>query len=87
MSDKLGLKWGTAKFWELETTPAREAMKRYLEIENSYSAMAADMNIEAKSRLCAVIDALGDGCEIVNDWSGDKYTKEEAKEYVMEYRS
>lgn len=43
------------------------------------------MTHDHKARLCAVIDALSDNAQIVNDWSGDVYTKDQAKKYVMDY--
>lgn len=87
MTDELGLKWGTIKYWNLESEAALTAAKRYNEIgEHSMSAMAQHDTPEQKQALCDLIDALD--CEhVTNDWSGEKMTKDEAKRYVMEYGS
>ncbi len=83
MSEHLLLKWGTLKGWNVESEKAREAFKRYCEGGVSASAMMQHDTDPQKAALCDLIDAI-DG-EIMNDWSGEKLTKEAAKEYVMEY--
>lgn len=84
MTDKLLLKWGTFKGWNLESDAALAAAQAYLNAgEQSLSAMAQHDTPEQKAALCNLIDAI-DGV-IKNDWSGEIMTKEEAKKYVMEY--
>ena len=78
------LKWGTLKGWSLVSDAAQAAGQAYFEAgPQSMSRMAQHDTAEQKAALCALIDAV-DG-EIVNDWSGEHLSKEEAKKYVMEY--
>jgi hypothetical protein len=78
------LKWGTLKGWNLgDNEAALAAAKRYAEGGMSMSAMAQHDTDAQKDALCDLIDAI-DG-EITNDWSGERYTKEQAKAYVREY--
>lgn len=77
------LKWGTLKGWSVKTDASRAALHRYAEGPVSMSAMAQKDTAEQKQALCDLIDAIGG--EIVNDWSGEKMSKEDAKKYVMEY--
>lgn len=85
MSEYLLLKWGTLKGWRLETDTSREAAQKYADMGMSMSAMAQHDSPEQKQALCDLIDAI-DG-EVTNDWSGEVMTKDEAKKYVMGYRS
>lgn len=85
MAEHLILKWGTLKGWKFETEASLEAAQRYADFGMSMSAMAQHDTSEQKKALCDLIDVL-DG-EIENDWTGEKMTKDEAKKYVMEYRS
>lgn len=85
MSEYLLLKWGTIKGWNLETEASKTALQAYLSADGdvSASAMTQHDTPAQKEALCALIDAVeGD---IQNDWSGEKYSKEEAKAYVREY--
>jgi hypothetical protein len=84
MAEHLLLKWGTIKGWQLESDKSREAAQKYADFGMSMSAMAQHDTDEQKKALCELIDVV-DG-EIVNDWSGEAMTKDEAKKYVMEYR-
>ena len=79
------LKWGTLKGWNIQSPAALAAAKRYSEGGMSLSAMAQRDTDEQKQALCDLIDAI-DG-SITNDWSGEQMTKDEAKKYVLEYRS
>jgi hypothetical protein len=83
MSESLLLKWGTLKGWHLTTEKSKAAFNRYAETGVEYNAMRQDTS-DQKHLLCDLIDAI-DG-EIQNDWTGDMMTKDEAKEYVMNYR-
>lgn len=84
MSEWLELKWGTLKGWSLKREETRSIMRRYIDLGASASAMSQHDTPEQKVLICDLIDAL-DG-EIVNEWSGEKMSKEEAKRYVNEYR-
>jgi len=84
MSEHLTLKWGTLKGWDLESDASMAALRKYVEGgEVSMSCMAQHDTDAQKQALCELIDAV-DG-EIVNDWSGEPMTKEDAKKYVMEW--
>lgn len=85
MSEHLLLKWGTLKGWNLETEKSRAAAQRYADMGMTPGAMQQRDTPEQKQALCDLIDAI-DG-EIVNDWSGERMSKDEAKKYVMEYGS
>lgn len=85
MTEHLLLKWGTLKGWEVESEKARAAFKRYVGDGISMSAMMQKDTPDQKQALCDLIDAI-DG-EITNDWSGETLTKDEAKKYVLEYRT
>jgi hypothetical protein len=86
MADELLLKWGTLKAWHFTSEAAQAAFRRYVAAgEQSLSAMAQRDTPEQKAALCEIIDAAD--CEIVNDWTGEVMSKDDAKKYVMEYRS
>lgn len=84
MTESLMLKWGTLKGWHLESDKSKEALRRYAEGGMALGAMQQHDTPEQKAAICDLIDAI-DG-EIVNDWSGERMTKDEAKKYVNEYR-
>lgn len=86
MAERIELKWGTLKGWDLDDgSPALVAIKKYHECGPvSFSVMAQRDTDEQKAALCEAIDALNG--EIWNDWDGETMTKEAAKKYVMEYR-
>ena len=79
------LKWGTLKGWNFTTEKSRAAAQKYADMGMAMGAMQQRDTPEQKEALCELIDAI-DG-EIVNDWSGERYTKEQAKAYVREYGS
>lgn len=85
MADELLLKWGSLKGWGLESPAAIAAMERFVALGMSMSAACQEMTPAHKEALCDLIDAV-DG-EIQNDWTGKIMTKDEAKKYVLEYRS
>lgn len=87
--DFLLLKWGSIKGYDFtdnwDNPKVQEAIERYNKSgERSMSAMLQHDNDDQKQALCDLIDVLTE-CPIINDWSGEKYTKEEAKEYIMNY--
>ncbi len=81
--DYLLLKWGTLKGWTLNSDKGQELLKRYFAIGSSASAMMQHDTPEQKELICQMIDEC-DG-EISSDWTGETFTKEKAKEYVMDY--
>jgi len=79
------LKWGTLKGWNFnEGSKAHKAFKKYAELGTSLGAMSQEDTAEQKKLICEMIDAI-DAKKIQNDWSGDWMTKEEAKDYVLNY--
>jgi hypothetical protein len=82
--ERIELKWGTLKGWDLYREKTLDIVSRYCEIGVSYSVMQQRDTPEQKQLICDLIDAL-DG-DIINDWSGDAMTKSEAKKYVMGQR-
>lgn len=85
MNEHLLLKWGALKGCNLETDKSKAAFKRYAEHGIAMGAMQQDYTPELKRAVCDLIDAI-DG-EIQNDWSGEMMSKEQAKDYVLNYRS
>lgn len=83
MAERLLLKWGTLRGWGLETEKSKAAAQKYADFGMCVSAVAQHDTPEQKQALCELIDVI-EG-EIVNDWSGEVMTKDEAKKYVMEY--
>ena len=83
MANRISLKWGTLKSWDLESDEARAAVQRYADLGMAAGAMMQRDTPEHKQALCDLID-LVDG-EILNEWSGERMTKEAAKKYVLEY--
>jgi hypothetical protein len=82
--DLLALKWGTLKRWDFTENPeAIILMEKYNNIGSSISAMTQRDTVEQKKIICQLID-LCDGV-IYSDWSGEYMTKQQAKDYVMEY--
>ncbi len=85
-TEHLTLKWGTLKGWDLnEDGPAFAALQRYAEEPVAMGAMQQRDTDAQRQAICDIIDAL-DGT-ITNDWTGEQMTKDEAKKYVLEYRS
>ena len=79
------LKWGTLKGWNVKSDACLAALKAYDDGGDvSFGAMQQRDTPAQKQAICDLIDAI-DGT-ITNDWSGEDMTKDEAKQYVMEYR-
>ena len=81
--DYLALKWGTLKAWDLKSSAAQEAAQAYFDGGVSASAMLQEDTAEQIEAICHLIDAI-DGT-IINEWSGERMTKDAAKAYVREY--
>jgi hypothetical protein len=84
VTESLELKWGTIKGWSLKQLKTRAIMQDYYNRGVSISAMNQRDTPEQKTLICDLIDAL-DGT-IVEDWSGETLSKNDAKKYIMEYR-
>jgi len=84
--DYLTLKWGTLKAWNLHSEKGAELLKKYHEIGSSFSAMTQNDTPEQKQLICQMIDECN-AEKIFLDWDGVYVSKEDAKKYVMEYRT
>lgn len=84
MAESLLLKWGTLKGWNLESAESKAIAQRYFDLGSSYSCMTQINSAEQTKILCELIDTI-EG-EISNDWTGETLTKEQAKDYVENYR-
>lgn len=85
-TETLYLKWGTLKGYHFQPDSlAHQALKVYLNAgPRSSGAMTQEDTIEQIEALCTIVDAV-DG-NIINDWSGEKMSKDEAKAYIREYQ-
>lgn len=80
------LKWGTLKGWNVTgNEKAIEALQRYHAEPVEFSVMTQHDTDTQKQALCDVIDAMPDDATIQSDWSGEMFTKETAKAYVLDY--
>ncbi|WP_160665116.1 hypothetical protein [Pseudarthrobacter sp. ATCC 49987] len=81
--DYLLLKWGSLKSWNLHSEKAKDLHNRYVVLGSSVSVMSQQDTTEQKELICKMIDEC-DGV-IQNDWDGDYYTKQQAKDYINKY--
>lgn len=84
--DHLTLKWGTLKDWSFHSEKAKKLFKEYSEIGSSMSAMMQHDTPRQKEIICELIDE-GNFKQVYLDWDGKWISKEEAKKYVMDYKS
>lgn len=86
MSDRhtLKLKWGTLKGWSVPDGKPFELLQEFFAEDSTLSAMDDRPDERRRKILCDLIDSA-DWDRIQNDWSGEEYTKEEAKAYIMNY--
>lgn len=82
--DYLTLKWGSLKSWNLTSEKSQELLKKFYEDGVSMSAMMQHNTENQKDILCQIIDECG-AEEIYLDWDDKYVSKEDAKQYVMEY--
>lgn len=80
--NRLTLKWGTVKGYDLETDEAVAALQKWADHGVAMSAMAQKDTPEQQQ---ALLDAIDHMDEIWLDWEGKQVTREEAKEYVRNY--
>lgn len=79
------LKWGTLKRWNVANSErGQELLKEYCEIGSSCSAMTQNDTPRQKEIICELID-ICDGDTIYLDWDGRDVSKQEAKDYVLNY--
>ena len=81
------LKWGTLKGWDVTgNEQAMEALRRYhAEPVSGGGVMTQHDNDAQKKALCDLVDAMPDDATIQSDWSGEMFTKDSAKKYILEY--
>ena len=77
------LKWGTVKEWGGLNEQSVTILQRWAKIGYSLSAMTHHDTAEQKEILYEFINQF-DG-EISSDWSGEKFTKEQAIAYIRDY--
>ncbi len=80
--NRLVLKWGTVKAWDLETDDARAAFQKWASYGMCMSAVRHRDTPEQRQALLAVIDCMD---EITLDLEGRTVSRDEAKEYVRTY--
>lgn len=87
MTDYLLLKWGTIKSIRAESDEMKAKVEEIDKIELCWriSTMIDPMSDAKRKAICELIDSCQG--EIRNDWSGEVYTKDQAKAYIMEYRA
>jgi len=83
--NELTLKWGTLKSWHFDSDQAIQLLKEYNEIGQSASAMLQKDTPRQKEIICELID-LCDADTIYLHWDGIDVSKQEAKEYVLNYK-
>lgn len=82
MKNVLILKWGSVKGWELATDEAVAAMHKWASYGTCLSAACQRDTPEQKQALLEAIDLMD---EIWLDWHNVQVTREEAKEYILNY--
>lgn len=82
--DVLTLKWGTLKKWSFHSKKAEELLEEYFKIGSVTSAIMQEDTDRQKQIICELIEE-GNFDYVFNDWTGEKMTKEKAKQYVMDY--
>lgn len=80
--DRITLKWGTLKGWNIESKKGKKLLDEYHKLGASMSVAMQKDTPRQKEIICELIDLCKD---ITNDWSGKKMTKKQAKVYVMNY--
>ena len=83
MTDKIRLKWGTLKGWDLQSPAALELLQRYINFGVCASCMTQHDTPEQKELLVQLIELPQ--MEIYLDWEGKYVDATEAAKYVREY--
>lgn len=81
--DHLWLKWGTLKSWKLTSARGKQLLEQYFALGSAPGAMQQHDTPEQKELICKMIDEV-DGT-LGSDWSGELFTKTQAKDYVRGY--
>lgn len=82
--NRLSLKWGTLKSWHFDSKKGQALLKEYTEIGSSYSVMMQNDTPRQKEIICELINEC-DGDTIYLEWDDKNVSKQDAKEYVMNY--
>lgn len=81
----LTLKWGSLKSWNFEgNDKCIEALKEYFDQRVKVSAIAQHDTLKQKELICKMIDEVN-AETIYLDWDDKDVSKEEAKQYVLDY--
>ncbi len=84
--NRLTLQWGTLKSWKFTSEKGRSLLKEYYEIGSAYGAMQQRDTPRQKEIICELIDECDDET-IYLEWDGKDVSKQEAKDYVMNYNN
>lgn len=84
MKDKITLKWGTLKSWNVSTPDVLDLIKKYIDLETCGSAMYQNDTPEQKRLICEIIDK-SNCSSIYLDWDSTYVSKDKAKKYVMKF--
>jgi hypothetical protein len=82
--ESLTLKWGALKSWRLRQPATKALIERYMSFGSLWSAARQNDTPEQKQIICDIIDA-GDFDTVLLDWDDTNVSKEEAKEYILNY--
>jgi len=80
--DYLIFKFGTLKAWNMTSERGVDLLKEYFNDGVSSSVMMQKDSEQQRKVLCQLIDECNGS--IQSDWSGECFTKEEAKAYVAD---
>lgn len=80
--NKITLKWGTLKGWSLKTDEAIHLLQKYHEEPVSFSVM---MQRDTETQKDIIIKLIEVCDEIVLDWEGILVTRQQAKDYILNY--
>lgn len=84
MVEKLILKWGSLKGWDLEKDESIDALEAWANIDGVSMSAACQGRTDAHNEaLCKLIDVI-DGT-IYLSWDERYVDKDEAKEYILNY--
>lgn len=84
-TNRLTLKWGTLKRWDFSNDEkGKELLKEYDSIGSSFSAMAQRDTPRQKEIICELIDLCPED-SIYMDWNDEVFSRQKAKDYVMNY--
>ena len=83
---RLTLKWGTIKGWDYTgNEKAKELLKEYYEIGSVLGCVMQRDTKRQKEIIIELIDLCNDPEGIYLDWDGKFISKEQAKDYVLNY--